>query len=165
MAVEFVVEDGSGKSDSTSYMSVEDFRQFWENRGKDYNDTLYPDAKVQAFLNNATAWIGYTYRFEGVLFLETQALDFPRNHIYDKNEIDVSLTVPKEIEYATAYLGEYELKGKSLNDVQVLGVKSKKIGPVSLSFDSITAAGSVQIRAAHGLLTPYIREKAVRRRL
>ena len=37
MAVEFVVEDGTGLDDATSYMSEVEFRQYWENRGIDYS--------------------------------------------------------------------------------------------------------------------------------
>jgi len=166
MAIEFVVETGSGLSTATSYISIEDFRQFWENKGKDYSEVAgYPDDKVKVVLNNAAMWMGYSFIYDGVIVNETQALEFPRNKIWDKNGIDVGNTVPKDVIAAQAFLAQYEIIGKSLDAVQLSGIKSKSLGPISYSFNSSIAAGQPQFKSAMGLLVSYIKLSEQRRRL
>ena len=47
MAVEFVLEDGTGKTDSTSYAAVADFRQYFENFGTTFTET---DDEIKTWL-------------------------------------------------------------------------------------------------------------------
>ncbi len=163
MAIIFIVEDGTGLSDSTSYMSVADFKQFWENKGKDYTSTT--DAVIQVALNNAADWMSYSFRYKGSITKDTQALDFPRAGICDRNGRDVSYEVPADIVKATAYLAQYEVIGKFLDVVQVTGVISKTMGPVATTFSSSIAAGSKQIKGACGFLADYVSNGKVKRGL
>ena len=48
MAIEYVVEDGTGLSTATSYISTADFDQYWENVG--YTNTLSTDEKQVSLL-------------------------------------------------------------------------------------------------------------------
>ncbi|MFX0132497.1 MAG: DnaT-like ssDNA-binding protein, partial [Candidatus Hodarchaeota archaeon] len=79
----FVVEDGTGKSDATSYASVAQFESYWTDRGTDYTGTA-TDTK-QAWLNLATEFIDFNYKFLGYATeYDTQALQWPRTGLRDK---------------------------------------------------------------------------------
>lgn len=133
MAIQFVVEDETGKADATSYISVEDFEQYWENRGVDYSGET--EATVQAKLNIATQYVDNLHVYEGQRSTATQALEFPRDWIIDRNGIDRSGTVPVAVQYAVCEAAAYELEGNVLEDVTEL-IESKRMGPVSVTFGS-----------------------------
>jgi hypothetical protein len=133
MAIQFEVEDGTYKADATSYVSVADFLQYWENRGKDYSGE--PVATVQAKLNIATQYIDNLHVYEGQKSTMTQALQFPRDWLIDRNMIDQSGIVPDAVKYATCEAAAYEVDGNTLEDVVQL-IESKRMGPVSVTYGS-----------------------------
>ena len=51
MSIQFVVEDGTGKSTATAYITVAEFKQYWENRGRTFTQN---DATIQSWINQAT---------------------------------------------------------------------------------------------------------------
>lgn len=131
MAIEFVVEDGTNKSDATSYTTVEFFRQYWENRGVDYS--VKTDAEVQAKLNVATQYLDNLYTWKGYKETGSQALEFPRDWLYDRNGYDQAGVVPDALQKAVCEAAAYELDGKVLEDV-ALSIQSRSMGPVSVSY-------------------------------
>ncbi len=137
MAIEFVVEDGTGKSDATSYVLVEYFEQYWENRGVDYtNDATYPVITKQAWLNVATEYIDYNYKFYGYSTeYATQSLQWPRTGLRDSkgNQIDDD-SIPQELKDAVCRLAREAITQKDLETKVNTGEKSKKIGPVSITY-------------------------------
>ena len=38
LSIQFTVEDGSKVTDANSYVTVTEFKQYWINRGVDYNN-------------------------------------------------------------------------------------------------------------------------------
>lgn len=73
-----VVEDGTGKSNANSYVSLTDFKSYADARGLSYGAD---DALIEQALIRATNWIDATYRgrFPGVRTNGTaQALQWPR---------------------------------------------------------------------------------------
>lgn len=133
MAIQFVVEDGSGKSDATSYISEDDFLQYWENRGVDYSDEA--TATVQAKLNLATQYVDNLHVYEGSKKTTTQALEFPRDWVIDRNGIDRSGEVPAAVTYAVCEAAAYELEGNSLEEATQM-IESRRMGPVSVTYGS-----------------------------
>lgn len=129
MAVEFVVEDGTGKTDATSYISEADFLQYWENRGKDYSG----ESGLEAELNIATQYIDNLHVYEGQKKTSSQALQFPRDSIIDRNYIDQSGVVPDAVKYAVCEAAAYELEGGTLEEATQL-IESKSMGPVSVTY-------------------------------
>jgi len=131
MAIQFVVENGTGKSDATSYLSVEGFRQYHENRGTDYSGESEGD--IEAVLNIATEHIDNLYPYKGRVKESTQALEFPRSYLVDRRFRDLSDVVPQEVKDATAIAAGYELDGNSLADLEE-EVASRSMGPVSVTY-------------------------------
>ena len=86
MAIEFEVEDGTSKSDATSYVSVADADQYHENHGSvDWRDLS--EEEKQAALIRATAYIDSYYDWvHGRKTDQDQALDWPRLGAYDEDE-------------------------------------------------------------------------------
>lgn len=139
MSIIFIVEDGSGKDDATSYGTIEDYKQYWENRGVDYSAVA--DATLQALMNRATALIGQRYCFKGEIKTTDQALDFPRYYLYDKNCREVSSdSVPTQVQNATfeiakqVYDADQQKGSVSDPNANPEGITSKTIGLVSLSY-------------------------------
>ncbi len=132
MAIEFIVEDGSGKTDATSYADVLDFRQYWENRGVDYSTTT--DDTIKAWLNLSTEYIDLNYNFEGLKTDNDQALEWPRNGTTKKDECEIQDNeIPGEVIDATIYLSA-QSKNNNLQEVSG-NVKSEKIGTYSVEYN------------------------------
>jgi hypothetical protein len=105
MAAEFEVEDGTGSTSATSYLSVADLKQLWDNAGYDYSSLS--DAQIQVLLNNGTSSLDGRYgeRWPGLRASKTQALDWPREEAYDRDGFERSSTlVPPEVEKALSEL-------------------------------------------------------------
>ena len=100
LIIEFEVEDGTGKETSTSYLSVDELKQFALNEGVDLT-VLATDEIAQQYLNRYTVIIDAIREWPGVLLTTTQALSWPRKSAYDINgNIIDSASVPKEIKKA-----------------------------------------------------------------
>lgn len=132
MAIEFVQEDGTGKSDATSYASLAQFRQYWLNRGVDYTSTS--DDSIKAYLNSATEYIDTSYVYKGSETNDDQALDWPRYYVEKENKRTYyeDDEIPIEIINATCYLAAKVSDGE-LSPV-ASDLRSVSYGPVSKSY-------------------------------
>lgn len=156
MAIEFVVEDGTGKATATSYITVAEFRQYWENRGTSYPTDTAPatteDDKIKGYLNSATEFIDVTFRFKGLKVSDDQALEFPRYGVMRRNGrlIDSDI-VPTDIKNACAYLAGM----KSSMDLNVVenNVRSESYGPVSKAY---AGGQSISFPYVSKLLRDYV---------
>lgn len=141
MALQFIIEDGTGKTDSTSYADVADFRQYFENKGTTFTET---DDEIKPWLNEATEYADNNYRWGGTKFSSTQALKIPRSDWYDCDGEDISSSVPIQLKK-----GVYELaySRKGAQSISVGGstdntVKSKSMGPARVEYRSSTSANN-----------------------
>ena len=128
MSVDFIVEDGTSRNDSTSYASVDQFRQYWTNRGVDYS-TLSIDV-IQAKLNLATEYIDNSYRFAGHVSDSDQALEWPRYNVIGKRDLYIDNDViPDKLISAVCYMS-------AQSDLQFVddGITSESYGPVSTTY-------------------------------
>ena len=130
MAIEFVVEDGTGKTDATSYVEIAEFKQYFENKGKSFTEA---DAVIQAWLNDATHYADLNNQWSGEILEEDQALEVPRNLWYNSRGIDISESVPVELKYGVSELA-YARGGGTTASVSNNDIKSKSIGGLSLTF-------------------------------
>lgn len=110
MAINFVVEDGTGLSDATSYISLADADQYVEDyvaNASDWNSAV-DDVKKQA-LNVASQFIDIQYvPLQGVRIKEEQALNWPRSYVIDRDGYSVdSDIVPKRVEQAAVEVALY----------------------------------------------------------
>ena len=130
MAIQFVVEDGTGKSTATAYITVAEFKQYWENRGTTFTEA---GSEIQAWINCATEYLDSTYKFLGEAYSSTQALQFPRINIIDKRgETIESTSIPQDLKNACAYLA-YQRKSGVLDKVGE-DIASETYGPVSKTY-------------------------------
>lgn len=136
-----IVEDGTGKTDSESYCSVEDADKYFADRGIEEWEDLDITQKEQA-LRKATDYIELRFgsRFTGCKNSETQSLSFPR---YGKEE------VPRNLIRACAEYALRASKAALVTDPEKtatgLPVKSKveKLGPMEERTEYDTLRGVV----------------------
>lgn len=134
MAISFIVEDGTGLTNSTSYVSVAEFYQYWENKGVDYTDTdTYPTATIQAWLNDATAYADLTKHWAGAISDEDQALAVPRTGWSDCYGRDVDDSVPTYLKNGVCELAGSR-QGTDPESTAEYGVASHRYGPVSVTY-------------------------------
>src|SRR6056297_3041698 len=106
MAIEFVVETGTGNIDATSYVSLDDADQYALNVGSSTWDD-YSDDQKKAYLNVATSAIDDLYEYDGYTANDdNQALKFPRDLCLDKQtrEYLASDEIPQALQKATVEL-------------------------------------------------------------
>jgi len=139
MAIQFVVEDGTGLNNSTSYVSEEYFIQYYENVGVVYasSDT------TKAWLNEATKFVDNNYSFCGSKLVETQKLNFPRQDLYYKDCITLVEGVPEELKNAVCEIAHARKAGQKLNTIDG-NIASKTIGPVSTTFKGRQKASDIK---------------------
>lgn len=132
--VTFVVEDGTGKDDATSYTT--------EAFSDDYLGAAWAasSAEKEAALIAATEYIDLRYgdRFAGVPLDDDQALEFPREYLYDRYGQEVE-GVPEDLQKATCLYAAQSDAGTLYPEQQASAkeVKSKttKVGPVTTSVE------------------------------
>lgn len=153
-----VVEDGTGKSDAESYISVTDADTYFSNRGNATWTALTTAAKEQS-LRKAADFMGQLYRerWAGVRVKSAQALDWPRYDVprRDYGDYYSSTAVPEEVKRACAELA-YKASSETLAPDLGAPVTSKTVGPISITY----AAGARQhkvYRAVENLLAPLLK--------
>jgi len=117
--IEFVVEDGTGLDNATSYVSIDEFKQYAENNGYDIT-ALDTDASIQVLLNKSTFVIDSTYMsvFPGYRGSSEQTLEFPRvDAFYIDGYAIKSDEVPKEIKNAVCEMAFLKFNGIDLQPV------------------------------------------------
>jgi hypothetical protein len=112
-----IVEDGSGKSDAQSYVSVTDADDYHANHSASTDWSGADTADKEKALRLATQWLDATYhgRWKGVRFSADQALDWPRDSVeLDGYVLSVS-DLPQQLLDATC---EMALKERGRGDDQ-----------------------------------------------
>ena len=131
MSIQFIVEDGTAKTDATSYVELTEFRQYWENKGVDYTSTT--DTTIQTWLIEATMYSDLSVCWGGCISDEDQALAIPRIGWVDVYGRDLSDSVPTYLKNGVSELAA-KRKGVDPEASSSVGVASKGFGPVSVSY-------------------------------
>lgn len=129
-----VVEDGTGKADAESLVSVADADTYWTAHGSpsDWTDASTPDK--ESALRYATNWVCYSWTWRGVITSTTQALPWPRAGAYDDEGRSVaSGTIPQRLKDAVCEMALHHL-GTSLVEPKDGGLDALEVGPISLDF-------------------------------
>ena len=157
MAIQFVVEDGTGKTDATSYVTEAEFRQYWENRGVSYPVDPEPEGdeeqvttesdKIKAYLNIATQFVDSS-SWSGCEVSTTQALKWPRIGMVDSKGVVLSTVIPQAVKDAVCYLGSVSNRLTEIHD----NVSSQSFGPVSTTYNGV----GVRFPVSEKLLEPYL---------
>lgn len=144
-----VVESGTGLSNAESYVSVVDANTFHTRMGNAAwtgTDTV----KEQA-LRKATRYVDLFYydRWQGYRIKPTQALQWPRYNVYDRdtNIIDPT-SIPQAIKDAVAEMALRSLSEDILPDLEGAGEiasESIRVGPIT-DAKTYTGGGKSQIK-------------------
>lgn len=166
MSIVFVTEDGTGKSTSTSYITVAELTQFLLDAG--LTITLTTDDQKQTALNRMTQVLDAFTQWPGYRVSSTQSLEWPRNEayyndsmVYDGYSSMIPITtIPAEIKKALAYFVYYSNAGTDVVPVRE---------GANLKAESSEVVGAVKESKEYwysGKITPEIAEiKMILRRL
>lgn len=130
----FLVEDGTGLTDSNSYVSVQEFRDYFTDKGTTFTQD---DTTIQGWLVSGTMYADLNSKFSGTMKTATQALEWPRVDAWNyrtRHQI-ASDSIPKELKNGICELANLSGK-KQLDKVIEKGVKSKSMGPVDITYGS-----------------------------
>ena len=152
-----ICEDGSGKSDSESYISVADASTYHTARGNTAWAALATDALREAALRRATDYMRQAYRsrWQGYKVNEDQALDWPRYDVEVEGYAIDSDIVPTEIKNACAELA-LRASAADLNPDLTQGVAREKVGQIEVEYDKASPQFT-RYRAIDALLSPYLK--------
>ena len=160
MTIEFIVEDGTSKENSTSYATVEEYRQYWLNRGVDYSvsstateaEETAADELIEGYLNAATEWIDMSYNFVGAPSDSDQASEWPRYAVYDKSgDLIDSDVIPDNLISAVCYMAAQVSDG--INQIDT-GVSAETYGKISKTYSGSSGIKSYPV--ADKLLRLYL---------
>ena len=148
-----IVEDGTGKSDAESYLSVADADTYHTKHGDSSDWSGASTAEKEEALRMATQYLDATYNalWIGTRANETQVLDWPRSDAEDTDGFVIaSDTLPKAIEDATAEAAVRHITETDglFPDVSTPGsIKSYKVkvGPVEEATEYV--GGNPQVKA------------------
>ena len=132
------IDDTVGGSSSNSYISLANANLYFDNR---LYSEVWECEKIpnkQKALITATKHIDYKFDFFGIpADLNDQALDWPRNIVYDQDGQLVDGTIiPVFVLDATCELAIELLKEDRVSDYSNKGLDSIKVGPIDIDFDS-----------------------------
>ena len=160
----FVVEDGSGKPDASSFASIEQARAYADARGLELAED---DGDLEKHLTIATSWIVAQYfgLWLGEAATFTQNLPFPRLDVYNADTGNVYLPeqMPPVLIAATAELAAEAKRGALYYrpDPAAKVVTEKTIGPLTTKYAAPNPALYVALYNfgnVRALLAPLTRE-------
>lgn len=150
-----VVEDGTGKADAESYVSVADAVTYATKQGATFPGTDVPGS--EAALRRATAYIDNTYRtrFTGYrTYRRDQALEWPRvgAYVYIPNNAS-------DMAYAGGYDPAYDYIGQNVIPIEIINATCEAAvrelaTPGSLAPD-LDRGGSVKMLKAGSVEIQY----------
>ena len=161
-----VVEDGTGKADAESYISVSDASAYHTARGNAAWAALASDTVREQCLRKATDYMLQNYRdsWKGARMTATQALDWPRGNVYTtpfingaSNEYPYLVAddiVPTEVKKACAELA-LKASAAALNPDLAKDIISQTVGPISTTY-SASSPQQKRYRAIDMMLRPYL---------
>lgn len=159
MALE--VEDGTGKADAESFISVADATAYHAARGNASWAALASDTEREQYLRKATDYIGQVYgqRWAGARVTDEQALDWPRDLVPRPETVTGELywpddEVPVAVRNACAELALKAIDGDLAPDVERT-TKREKLGPLEVEY-SDAAAPFTLYRAIDNMLAPFL---------
>lgn len=136
-----IVEDGTGLTNSDSYVSVAEADAYATARNlTKWNGS---NANKEAALISATQFIEATYRFKGSILKLTQSLSWPRTHVWD-SDLRTLEGVPRQIKQATIELAIVALTQPLVASPEVAAIKRKKVkaGSVETETEYAVSGGS-----------------------
>lgn len=159
-----VTEDGTGRSDAETYVSVTAASTYHSNRGNAAWAAIASDTIREQLLRRATDYMLQVYRprWSGYRNKATQALDWPRTDVLMRDGPGngqfashyPSDAVPVAVANACAELALKANAGPLIPD-ETQAVKRQKVGPVEVEYQDYSRATKTY-RAIDNLLEPLL---------
>lgn len=129
-----IVEDGTGLTDSNSYVSVVFADDYFSTRGVSKWEALTTTEKEQKLIN-ATDYIDSIYQWKGKKVSTSQALRFPRENLFDYEGGKIE-GVPTAVKQATCEAASLIVDGTILYQTADSNgdVVSEKIGELAFTY-------------------------------
>lgn len=162
MATTFVVEDGSGLSNSNALISVSEADQITENYGNDSDWSGATNDDKEDAIRQATRYMNYHYKWNGYKSVDTQACQWPRIYIYDEDDYAIdSDVIPDRVKEACAYLALKVVKGDTLlpdfDDESKVKREKKVIGPLTTEKEYVLGESpDKSYTVADRLVAPFV---------
>ena len=143
----FVVEDGTGLTNSNSYISVSDADDLLEQNPNLESWKSWSEAQREICLRFATNYLDAKYRWYGDVYnpAAPQALQWPRTINYDDKGVEIpAATVPAQLERAVTFVALEVAKASSLASgtedltasIEASGsIKAFQIETLAITFD------------------------------
>jgi hypothetical protein len=141
-----IVEDGTGKDNAESYISVVDADTYHSNRGNTDWAAL-TTAEKERLLRIATDYMVAVYRlrWDGYRYVNTQALDWPRIYVPIRDICSVNAypeyvdfdVVPNQVKNACADLA-LKANSETLLEDQSQQTIREKVGPIEVEYDKFS---------------------------
>jgi hypothetical protein len=166
MAATFVVEDGTGKTDSNALVSEADSVQYHENHSDPTGWSGADTPTKENAIREATQYLELYYNWKGNKSNSGQALQWPRGGMEDRDGYGLaSDVIPQDVKDACSYLALQVVSGDTLIPVQQdeSAVKkfTNKIGPLTQSKEYIGGERPTKdYPIADKLVAPYITGQA-----
>lgn len=161
MATTFIIETGEGLSTANALISVADADQVIENYGNSADWAGSTDAVKENAIREATRYLNIYYYWKGYRAVEGQACQWPREYIYDDEDVYVDHDiVPEKVKEACAYLALQVVGGATLLEdfENVAKVKKTKdvLGPITEEIEYVHGEEpGTDYQVADKLLEPY----------
>jgi len=109
----FLVEDGTGLTGATAYISVADADAYFSDVTNSTWSAASVSEKEDAIIK-ATRYMEKRYgaRWKGIISSSTQGLGWPRDYVYDERGTQLNEQVPTPISYACAEYAVYALSNE-----------------------------------------------------
>lgn len=132
-----VTEDGTGLSTAESYISVADADTYIAAfKGADTTWDAATESAKEIAARQATQYIDGFYNWIGEVYSSTQALDWPRNYVYDERGYLVE-GIPTNLEQATAEVMFLAIAGTSLTEdvTKASRVTREKVDVIEVDYE------------------------------
>lgn len=158
-----IVEDGTGKVDSESYISVADATAYHAKRGNAAWAALASDTVREQALRLATDYMEGVYRLNwlGYRKLESQALSWPRDEVrrqdftyLNQRSFYPNNQVPSEVKNACAELALKASAGELAPDLEQRVIR-EKVATLEVEYDK-NAPQYIIFRAINNMLAPFL---------
>ena len=138
------VEDGTGKTDSTSYVSVADFESFVSERGftltEENGDSSQVLVRAMDYLESLP--------FKGTRISRDQALQWPRYDVYIDGESVLSDEIPDELVKAQNIIAYQIDQGNDPQKIIERATKREKVDVLEIEYQDNAAE--------HDIITPIV---------
>ncbi len=136
MAVVVVVEDGTSKTNSNSYVSIADIDEWVLTNPHDSTWSVLTDAAKNGYAVMSCRVLDEQMDWDGSQSDSDQALDLPRSGMIDKNGNSIdSDEIPSEVVNAQSELARLLAISDTTADSDMKGFKQIEVGSINLVAD------------------------------